>query len=124
MGDHGIRYVRKDIDKVKNYIERMVEAGRVMTMTDEEGLHTVLFFSVCDDPEKYLKKDTWDYTDHEPNGACFYVEKIVTKKWSVSLRKKVEALATQLYPAFSLGKWHRWGRIGDRGVTVRRRNYV
>ena len=126
MGQCGIRYKESELYNVTKYVEKMIADKRLMRFDDEDGIQSVLFFSICNDSEPYLKKGTWEYKYHYDTGSIFYVEKLASRKWTRKLTMMVHDLATQMYPSIQLGKWHRWGRIGDREYTlkVRRRAYV
>lgn len=119
MGERGIRYPVNDTLKIEDYISKMLGDGRILVIEDD-GLHTVLFFSVCYKFGEFFLKDTWDYMEHCPEGDMIYIEKIVSKNFNKEIRKLIEAKLTELYPKFKIGIWHRWGKVGDRQVIARR----
>ncbi len=121
MGDLGIRYPKDAIDECIRYVENMVRTDRVITIRDGSGLNAIVFFSICNDWEPFYKKETWEYYDHTPTGNALYVEKIVAKRFTKEMRRELETLFLAKYPQLEFAKWHRWGKIGDRGVTVRRK---
>lgn len=114
MGEMGIRYLKDEADDAIDYVMRMIADKRVIIIDEDGEGHTVLFFSVCHDSDKFLKKKTWEFKEHEPDGHIFYVEKVVSRKWSKSLTMKIHDIACEAYPQIELGMWHRYGRVGDR----------
>ena len=124
MGEHGIRYARWRVNQAQDYMEQMINEKRVITIEDEEGLHTVILFSVCHDYTPFYKKKTYEYLPHDPSGTILYIEKAVSRGWTKELRKPMKDLFLTEYPQLQVAKWHRWGKRGDRPVTVRRERYV
>lgn len=124
MGDLGIRYVKDELAEIFEYVRKMIEDDRVMFIADERGLHTILFFSVCFEPEKYLKKGTWEFKEHNPEGKYFYVEKMASRSFSKKHLSEIDSLVGSLYPNVEFGRWHRYGKTGDREFTIRRKAYV
>jgi hypothetical protein len=124
MGRQGIRYPKDEIKGIKEYVRKMVEDRRVIAVEDARGLHTVIFFSICEDPEPFLKKGTWEYRTHSPGGRFFYGEKIVSKGWQKDFRNHIKQTLLKVYPQLDTGTWHRWARWGDRTVTIRRKECI
>lgn len=120
MGDRGLRYPKTKIGEAIRYTDLMAKDGRVLSISDELGIHSVFYFSICEDHEPFLKKLTWEYLPHNPSGHIVYLEKAVSRGYSKEMRKNVETFITTKYPNVTLGKWHRWGKTGDRGVLTRR----
>ena len=124
MGEQGIRYRERELEEVIQYAELMVKAERVIAVKDKGSLVTIIFFSICRDWEQFLKKPTWRFLSHDPDGDTFYGEKIVSTRWDKDIRTGIKELLLSRYPNLQLAKWHRWGKTTDRPVTVRRRIYV
>ena len=121
MGAHGgIRYGKDKIDEAIDYTNKMAHDGRIIEIKDGEGLHTVIFFSICKTIEDFYKKKTWEYREHDPQGHIWYAEKAVSRGWTKDIRNQLKQLMLQRFPKLRIGKWHRWGKKSDRPVTIRR----
>ena len=118
MGEEGIRYKTSEIEDVLDYVERMLSDERILVIYDDNKMNTVLFFSVCNDYMNYLRKPTWIYKEHNPYGKMVYIEKIVSKTYNKEIRLKIQHLIMSLYPTVRFGKWHVFGKIGDRETTT------
>jgi len=101
----------------------MLEDGRIMELREFDHLHSVLFFSVTNFPDDYLKKGMWEYKEDDPSGDTFYIEKIFSKGWSKKLTMKVNDLALASYPSIKFGAWDRYGIMSDRRFTMKVRRH-
>lgn|SRR3990167_1683653 len=119
MGERGLRYRTSEIEDVLYYTERMYKDDRIITIYDGETLNTVVFFSICNDYLNYLIKPTWIYKEHDKNGSISYIEKIVSVSYNKELRLLIEQLIISKYPSATIGKWHVWGKLGDRESTTK-----
>jgi len=125
MGEAGVRFTRESLPKVFNYVSRMVEDHRCITISDHMGEKVgVIFFSVCEDWEPHYRRDKWEYVPHNPGGHILYIELAASSVWNKHLRRDFEDGLLQKYPNLQVGVWHRWGRRCDRRVIAKRRTYV
>ncbi len=124
FGQLGIRWTKEEMNLMFDYCQRMISDSRVILVNEGDEPHTVIFYTICEDYEKYLKKPNWLYLEHNPKGHIFYVEVACSKGWSKGLRNDIRELIINKYPSVTMGKWFRYGKYGDRPVTVRRRIYV
>ena len=118
MGEVGMRFPRGSVFYVLNYVKLMVEDKRVIELETDGKIHAVLFYSLCYDTEKFLKKDTWEFKEHDKEGTVFYIEKMVASHWSIKLHNMVYDFVTDKYKEVEFLKWHKWSKIGDREVVL------
>lgn len=119
MGSEGVRYKKSELYKVYNYTKRMLDDQRIMVISDNKEIKAVIFFSICEDYLKYLKKPTWKYLEHNSKGTYVYIEKAVSKSWDRGMRLAVQRGILKSYSQVKTGKWHRYGTYGDREVTTK-----
>jgi len=108
MGELGLRYRESEIAQAVDYTTRMIDNGRVILIWDDLSPIAVMFFSVTDTPDEFLKKGTWEFRSHDVNGKTVYVEKIISKTWNKELRIRFEEKILQKFPDFTQGVWHKW----------------
>lgn len=123
-GRNGVRFKEANMDRAVDYLKMMIEDGRILTVDDEEGLHTFIAFSITDSPERYLDKDDWEYYPHNRGGRAVVIEKIVSRGFNKALRKQLQSAFLDMYPNLEFMFGYRWARHGDRKVTYRRKDYV
>lgn len=118
LGEMGIRWTNESLEQALDYVDRMIKDERVIRIDDDNGIHTVIFFAVCESYDPFYKKETWEYKSHDPDGTTLYVEKAASRGWSKDLRNKVRELILSQYPDIQTWRWHRWGKKSDRAVVV------
>lgn len=123
MGNQGIRFSDKTLNKMIYYISKMIEDKRVIAIYDE-GLYAIMFFSIGDSYEPFWKKETWQFLEQNPKGNSLYIEKIVCKRWKKEIRLQMEDEILKLYPKLIQCHWHRFGKTGDRQVFTKRRSHA
>lgn len=121
MGECGARFSYKGLDHIISYIENMIKDQRVTVISENHKPIAVLFFSMTDNPQYFLRKGTWDYLPHFPQGKIIYVEKLVSRGWNKLIRKQFESEVTKVHPQIEFAIWHRYAKWGDRQVTYKRR---
>lgn len=125
MGEMGLRYHQSEIAQAMDYTTRMIEDGRVIIITSHGEPVSIMFISLTNSPDNYLKKENWEYLTHDAHGECVYIEKIISRKWNREIRNLIESELSSRYPSFTYAVWHRWAKWGDRKVTIKRRiNHV
>lgn len=121
MGELGVLYEEKDIPMACDYVSDMLYNHRIVEIRKDSRPHAIIFFSVCDDYEPYLKKGEFQYLPDNPSGKIIYIEVMICRKWTRELREQFETLLTTKYPNLEYGVWHRMAPWGDRKVTSKRR---
>ena len=121
MGEMGTMFREKDINDIIDYCALMLHDERVIQIDCEGKPCAFIFYSITDEPEKFLKKGTYEYFPHEPKSKTVYVEKLVSLSWNRDLRVIFERIIRDKYPQLEFGVWHRRGNWGDRKVVTQRR---
>lgn len=121
MGEMGLRYRPSEMDQAIDYTTRMMDNGRVIMIWDRDMPQAVLFFSMTNDPDLFLKKGTWEYRSQDPEGKIIYLEKLISRGWNRKLRAQLETEIIKKYPNMTHGVWHRYAFWGDRKVISKRR---
>lgn len=123
MGEMGARYRESKINDIVDYTTRMCDNGRIIIISDKDEPFAVLFFSVTNDPDKFLNKGQYEFMSHDPCGKILCVEKLISRGWNKELRTEFESKITEKFPQITHGVWYRYGKVGDRKVIakVRRR---
>lgn len=121
MGSMGCRYLESKIHLILDYTTKMCDNGRVIIISDSKGPYSVMFFSVTDDPDSFLKKESYEYKSHDPLGKILYIEKLISLGWNKSIRQEFETEILKKFPQITHGEWHRWAKWGDRRVIAKRR---
>lgn len=89
------------------YRRRMLEDNRVILIEDENKPILIMFFSICNDPMPYARKETFDYLPHYSNGSIAFIERMEAKTWNKEIRKSVEQFLTSNFPNVEFGVWYR-----------------
>lgn len=107
----------------KDYLSKMLEMDRVLVVCDQNGvILSILTFYLTKNFEKIYKKGTWDITQDDPSGQQIYIDKMVAREWSPSIRKAVESAFTEKFPDLTEGIYHR--APYDRCVVIYRRGVL
>lgn len=124
MGEMGTMYRAQDFNEILDYCALMLYDERVIMINDDSKPVAFVFYSLTDDPERFLKKGEYEYLPHDIKSKTIYVEKLVSFNWNRDLRALFERIVTTKYPQLENGVWHRRGKHGDRQVLTKRRLHV
>ncbi len=121
MGELGVLYREKTLPLAFDYIADMLHDRRIIEINRNGSPHAIIFFSVCNDYEPYLKKAEFEYKPDNPAGKIIYIECMISRGWTKQLRQEFESVLADRYPDFEYGVWHRFAIWGDRKVIIKRR---
>ena len=121
MGEMGMRYRESKIYEILDYTMRMLDNGRVIIVYNNDIPYAVMFFSVTNNTEEFLKKDDWTYKSHDPEGNAIVVEKLIARGWNRQIRLEFESEIIKKFPNIQYGVWNKWVKQGDHTVKSRRR---
>ena len=119
--DLRVRFHKEELDLAILYFLKMMKDERIIMINENNHPHAIMAYSLTDDPDVFLKKDTWDYLPQNLLGKTLYVEKLFSKGWNKELRTVFEKMIIQLHPHVEYGLWYRYGLWGDRKVISKRR---
>ena len=103
---------------IAEYMLKMASERRVIVINENGHIHTWLTFSICNDTESYENKKLFEYSPHDPTGSVCFIEKLVSRKWSLSLRKQLEEAIVHQYPSVDTAVW-----ISPNGKVIYRRKH-
>lgn len=119
--DFRVRFHKDELDYAILYFINMIKDNRVVIIYEDKLPFAIMTYSLTDDSDTFLKKETWDYLPHNLLAKTVYVEKLISKGWNKGLRLAFEKTITSMYPKIEQGIWHRYGKYGDRCVISKRR---
>lgn len=120
-GKLGARFYKSKLDVMLEYFRLMLEEGRIITISKDGNPHAIIMFSVGDNPDKFLKKGTWEYVPHDPKGKIVCIEQLISKGWDKDLRNLMEITLSSRFPTAEEAVWYRYAKWGDRLVKAKRR---
>ena len=124
LGEMGCRFKTSQFNDIIDYFALMLDDERVILISKEGKLCAVLLFSITDDPELHLKKESWEYREHDPQAKTAYIEKLISKSWNKDMRREFESELIRKHPQIERGLWHRYASWGDRQVTIKVRGGI
>ena len=121
MGSMGTMFSEKNFNDILDYCSLMLYDERVVMVNENDKPVAFIFYAITDDPDKYLKKGSYEYIPHDISGKAVYVEKLVSFTWNRDLRMLFERIIIEKYPQIEYGVWYRAKKWGDQKVVTRRR---
>ena len=101
----------------------MLSRNRVMTVFDGSNLECVLCYFLTDELDTFINRPMWSTPVDNEKGHIFFVDKMVARKWTPTLRKLVEQQVSEKFPQVIKGFWLR--EPFNRSVIIKKRgNYV
>ena len=85
----------------------MMKKNRVMLIDGPKGIEAIIMFHLTNSFEKLYKKGLWDIPEDEPDGSQIYIDKMICRKWSFSLRRKIQDTIEDYFPNVLEGYYHR-----------------
>lgn len=103
-----------------DYLKDMLKKDRVFVIYENSIIVAVLLYFLTDDYTKVYKKRTFDTITDNPEGHQIYIDKMICKKWTPSLRHYIKSQILEKFPGVQEGYYHRAPR--DRCVKILRRS--
>ncbi len=103
-----------------DYLKDMLKMNRVMVLMNGEEIEAIIMFYLTDDYTQIYKKQTWDLAKDNPNGSQIYIDKMVCKKVTREVIRKIQDAIEEKYPQVELGVYHR--APFDRCIKIRRKH--
>ena len=116
----GYKIQKDHYSAFQNYLKFMLEKKRVFIVQDESGIQAVVLFFLTYDFGRVYKKGTWDTIEDEPSGDQIYIDKMLARKWTPSIRRFVEKELFSAFPQAQEGYYHR--EPYDRCIRIRRKD--
>lgn len=115
----GLAVKPEHYDGFRGYLLEMMRRERVMTIWNGDEIEAVVTFFITNDYDKLYRKSDWHIPDDEPDGYQIYVDKMICKKWTVSIRKALQETIESRFPNVTEGYYHR--APIDRCIKIYRR---
>jgi len=103
----------------KNYCQKMMKMGRVIVIVNGPNIEALVFFYLTNDYTKIYKKGEWDIAMDDMFGSQAYIDKMVCKRWTLEIRRKLQTLIEERFPSVKEAFYHR--APFDRCVRIKRR---
>ena len=100
----------------------MKKDGRILGLTVNDNLEALLFYSICDDIDRFYKKQPFEYLPHDISGRTVYVEMVIARRWLRQMREMVTARLLEKYPNLEQAVWFRPRKDVDKMMVIKRRN--
>ena len=89
------------------YLMDMMKRKRVGLISDKEGLVAVFTFFLTDNHEPLANKPEFSIPDDNTFGPEIYVDKLVSKRWDLGVRRAIQDFVETNFPDVKVGFWHR-----------------
>lgn len=100
-----------------DYLKAMLKKNRVMLILKDGEIEAIILFYITDNYDKVYKKFDWEVVDDNENGNLAYIDKMVCKKYTKSLRMAIYDALVEKYPNIDEAMYL---RAKDRKVIIRR----
>ena len=106
-------------EQFHRYLSDMLRRNRVMTVSSEEGLEAIIFYFLTNELDSFINKPTWKIPTDSDRGHIFFIDKMLCRKWTKSLRISVQKQVEEKFPHITQALWLR--RPNNRHVIIKRR---
>lgn len=107
-------------DGFKKYLCEALERNRLITVRFDDEVEVLLVFLLTDDYKTIYKKSMWELPIDNPSGRQIYIDKMICKNWTPSIRRSVQQFIEDAFPNVMEGYYHR--APFDRCVKIYRRS--
>jgi hypothetical protein len=104
----------------ETYVLRMMNDGRVASITNDGKIVAMVFFSLCNDETQHLWNWDYEYHPHNPKGKILVLEGLVCKNFTFEIVKKMKEVFYSRFPQIEKTVWRRDKRATKK-CTLRRR---
>jgi len=104
----------------KWYISEMLRRNRVMIVNGENGMECLICYFLTDDTAKFSNRPMWSCPEDSHEAKTIFIDKMIARKWSKSLRMAVEEAVLKKYPFVEKAHWLR--EPFNRSVIINRKS--
>ena len=94
-------------ENFKKFFREMLRRDRVMVITNDGNVEAVIFYFLTNDYKKLYKKGLWDTPEDEPKGSQIYIDKMICREWTHTLRRQIQDVIENHFPNVEEGYYHR-----------------
>jgi len=109
------------IDNFTRYLRTMLRRNRVIMLESERGLEAIIFFFLISKPKDFTNRQTWTTPEDTESGHIFFIDKMLCRKWTKSVRETIREQVEAKYPQVEYGLWLR--RPSNRHVILKVRRH-
>lgn len=103
----------------KTYLEKVIPMNRLIVIQKDNEIEALITFFITNDYERLYKKGSWEIPSEDPDGTQVYIDKMIARKWTPSLRRCVQEMLESKFSNTTEAYWHR--EPFDRLIRVRRK---
>lgn len=118
MESWGFKVKPEHYGKFELYLNKMLKANQVIIVKDEGQILAILTFFTTNNYDELYKKSTWEFIKSNPFGTQLYIDKMVCRKWTKSVRKEIQLAIQETFPQVAEAFYHRAPK--DRCVKINR----
>lgn len=96
-----------EMPKFKLYIAEMLRRNRVMIVNGEEGMECLICYFLTNETEKFANRPMWSTPEDSTQSKTIFIDKMVARKWSRSLRDAVKNAINEKFPFVEEAHWLR-----------------
>jgi len=97
----------KELNSFRAYVYEMFRHNRVLLVFDGVLLEAIVLFYITNNYEVLYKKSLWHIPEDEPDGHQLYLDKMVCRKMTLSLRRIIEKCFRERFPLVDECYYHR-----------------
>ena len=118
----GKRIKPSELPSFRRYLSVMLSRNRVLTVFNGINLECVLFYFLTDELDSFINRPMWSTPNDSEEGHIFFVDKMVSKHWTPSLRKLVQQEVESKFHKVDRAIWLR--EPNNRSVIIKKRGIV
>lgn len=100
--------VRRDqLDYFNAYIREMLNRKRILAITNGEEIDAIISYFLTDNISKFENKPNWSTPSDSEDGEIMFIDKMVARKWTKSLRVSIYNAIKEKYPFVTQVIWLR-----------------
>ena len=109
-----------DYEGFKNYLSTMLKRRHVVVIWNGPLIEAVMTYIITDDYHKFLGKPIWSTPEDEPYGLQVYIDKIVCRRFTRELWRKIRDFMEDNFQGQEEAVYHR--PFDNRTIIIKRRN--
>ncbi len=103
----------------KKYLSTMLKRDRVLLIESDMGMECLLCYFLTDTLEPFANRPMWSCPEDNFNGHIFFVDKMISSRWTPTLRRLVRDQVEERFPQVDQAFWLR--EPNNRNVIIKKR---
>lgn len=109
----------RESHNLERYIKEMVKRNRVLLISNDGEAEAILTFFITNNFNQLYRKPTWATPEEDADGTQIYVDKMVCRRVTLPLRRKLQDTIEELFPNIEAAYYHR--APYDRCIRINKR---